>query len=280
MFGGDGVHALRRDVREWWSIVAGACDPTCDPAHQCAATPTPIACGSTMAATPNKGCYGISQFSCAVVPSGALTLTDRMPAQTGGSGGTILNGCAPGFLPFLISMTGSTTAICSGVCAALETDNTPAHANNAKGDPKAFGKLPTMAGLSEGNATCEIGKKGSEATSACRFMWQYVVDDQGVLPASFTPFVDKLGICMGRTHYQYDSNGDGTVGGADATQPDCATLPPRSAATTGNYDDAADFGCQLLSHSMVAGALPLPDPDMRAVQATDAAVAVVRHDFR
>ncbi|MBL0220991.1 MAG: hypothetical protein IPQ07_44865 [Myxococcales bacterium] len=75
-------------------------------------------------------------------------------------------------------------------------------------------------------------------------------------------------------------NGDGTVGGADATQPDCATPPPRSAATTGNYDDAADFGCQLLSHSMVAGALPLPDPDMRAVQATDAAVAVVRHDFR
>jgi hypothetical protein len=44
----------------------------------------------------------------------------------------------------------------------------------------------------------------------------------------------------------YDSNNDMTP---DMQYPNCATLPVRSAATTGDSDDAADWGCQLQSNS-------------------------------
>ena len=87
------------------------------------------------------------------------------------------------------------------------------------------------------------------AASGCQFMWPFNVDDAGMLKD--TPYNDTLGICIALAHYQYDSNGDGTL---DTTLPDCKTLPPRSAATTGKFDDAADWGCQKVANSMMVGA--------------------------
>ena len=248
--------------------VAGVCDPSCDPLTQCAATQTPDACGSTNPAMPNRGCYGYEAFGCATVLANALALTDRAPPAA-----MVLNGCAPGFMPVLYSMTGSTSAVCNGLCAALETDNTAAHSGNVKGDPNALGKLPTDPRPVAGHATCEPGIKGSEPTSMCRFMWQYVADDTGAIPPSFMPQVDTLGICLGITHYKYDSNND-TV--PDTQYPDCAMLPPRSAATTGSFDDAADFGCQKLAHSMVTGRAAPPDLRIGDLER----VPVMRHDWR
>ncbi len=212
----------------------------CDPLTQCGGGPSPAACGSSDPANPTKGCYGYAEYTCADVPPIALDLTDRKAALTDPmTGDPFLNGCAPGFVPLFFESTTSMKVVCSGMCAALDTDNTTPQ--NAKGDPAASGKLPREAGLAAGNATCEIGKKGSDASSVCSFLWPFLVDPTtSTLPATFEPFAGKIGVCMAVAHYQYDSNGDMTP---DKTVPSCATLPPPSAATTGVDDDAADWGC-------------------------------------
>jgi hypothetical protein len=252
--------------------IAGVCDVKCDPLTQVAAAGTPTAaCGSTTPASPNKGCYGLESYSCATVLAGALTLTDRTVPPN-----YVLNACAPGFMPILYSATGSTTVTCNGLCAALETDNTAGHVNNGKGDPTALGKLPTQAAPAAGNATCNVGVKGSEASSSCVYMWLYLADDFGTVPPEFTPWVDLVGVCIARDHYRYDLNNDGQLTTADPTYPDCATLPPRSTATPGFYDDAADFGCQKLANSMFA----VPPPSFGSVLNQTDAVPLRRHDFR
>jgi hypothetical protein len=252
--------------------VAGVCDPKCDPLTQASAVTTPTAaCGSVDPTNPNRGCYGHSDYSCAAVLAGALTLTDRTVPPS-----FVLNACAPGYMPILYSATGSTTLTCNGLCAALETDNTVAHVNNGKGDPAALAKLPTQAASAAGNATCNAGVKGSEASSSCLFLWNYLADDFGMVPPEFTPWVDVLGVCVARDHYRYDFDNDGQLTAADPTLPDCATLPPRSAATSGFYDDAADFGCQKQVSSMFA----LPPPALGTVLRPEDAVPNRRHDFR
>jgi len=235
------------------TTVAGVCDPACDPNTQELKVGTnKTACGSPMPGAPTLGCYGYEDFSCSgvaptVANAAALALRDRTAPA-----GDYLNACAPGYIVRLISMTGSTTGICNGYCAALEVDNTKV--NNALGDPAALGKFPTDAAPVAGGATCKTdaqkGRGGQVSDkSRCVFMWPYNVDDAGMLKD--TPYVDTLGLCMDIAFYQYDSNGDGMP---DLAYPDCVTLPPRSAATTGKFDDAADWGCQLVANSMMTKA--------------------------
>lgn len=274
------------------TTVAGVCDPGCDPLTQDLKVGTnKVACGSPSATAPVLGCYGYETFSCSgvapTVPNAmALTLTDRVPPA-----GNYLNACAPGFMVVIISETGSTTGVCSGLCAALETDNTTTpnggHVGNAKGDATASGKLPTSAAAAVGDATCNIGKKGSEATSVCKFLWPYNVDDAGML--LMTDYTDKLGLCFGLTHYKYDSNGDGALTAADENQPNCNTKPPRSATTTLAYDDAADFGCQKVANSMftsgpltVGSKIKAPEvaPELKNIHVgTNGSVPLARHVF-
>lgn len=231
------------------TTVAGVCDPTCDPLTQCTyEAPASNACGSTDTDAPNRGCYGFDQFACS--PALDSTLTDRKLPRTNGSGNAYLNGCAPGFMPFFRSETGSSTVVCAGLCAALETDNTAAHMNNGLGDPAAAAKLPTESKARYGNATCAPGKKGSEATSRCLFMWPYVLDDvTGEVPAEFMPYLDTMGVCFAIEHYTYDADNDMTP---DTAWPECSSLPPQSAATPGRFDDAADFSCQKFSNTSQA----------------------------
>jgi hypothetical protein len=229
--------------------VAGLCDVTCDPLTQCTSVgQTPNACGATNPVMPNRGCYGIASYSCSPVVASSLVLTDRMVPRTNTSGAAFLNGCAPGFTPLFYSMTGSTQVLCAGFCAALEIDNTPAHAGNSKGDATAPAKLPMKDQPFTGDGTCEIGKKGSEATSTCKFIWPYLDDGNGAIDPKFlaTGLLDTLGVCFATAHFMYDSNMDGTP---DKLTPACNTLPPRSVATQGNFDDAADFGCQKMANS-------------------------------
>ncbi len=222
--------------------IAGACHAACDPLTQCVTTsPDPDACGSADPVQPDLGCYGHSEFSCAFAPPAGLTSTDRVAPVNPG-----LNGCAPGFVPFFYEQTGSTVTLCSGLCAALETDNTPAHAGNGRGDPTALAKLPMDRMPLIGNATCEPGKKGSEASSRCRFLWPFLSMEARSRPA-FAPYLDTLGVCMAIDHFRYDEDGDST---AETPYPECSTLPPRSASTPGEHDDAADFNCQKLGNAM------------------------------
>lgn len=228
---------------------AGLCDVTCDPLTQCTSvSQTPNACGSMNAASPNRGCYGIASYSCSTAVAASLTLTDRMVPRTSTSGAPFLNGCAPGYTPLFYSMTGSTQVLCAGFCAALEIDNTPSHVGNSKGDPTAPAKLPMKDQPFTGDGTCEIGNKGSEASSTCKFIWPFLTDGNGAVEPDFlaTGLLDRLGVCFANDHFMYDSNGD-TV--PDKPNPACSTLPPQSVLTPGNFDDAADFGCQRMANT-------------------------------
>jgi hypothetical protein len=213
----------------------GVCEPVCDPLTQCTrVSASPESCESIDPAIPDRGCVGISEFTCRHVISTAI---DRELPIDGA--------CAPGFVPLLDESTGSSTIVCAGLCAALEVDNTPAHTGNALGDPTAAAKLPGVATARIGDATCAAGKKGADANSTCRFLWP-LIEARGAVPASFAlRYLDTLGVCVAIAHYTYDADGDGTP---DTPYPSCATLPPRSAATPGPYDDAYDWGCQKRSH--------------------------------
>ncbi len=212
-------------------VGTGVCEPICDPLTQCTRTSDrPEACGSLDTAAPDRGCVGVAEFTCRAVTS---TATDREPPTTGA--------CAPGYVALLSDTTGSSRLVCAGLCAALEVDNTAAHANNALGDPTAAGKLVDQPTARVGDATCAIGAKGSDASSTCRFLWP-LLEERGAIPASYAlRYLDTLGICVSIASYRYDSDGDGTL---DAPYPSCTTLPPRSAQTPGRYDDAYDWGCQ------------------------------------
>ena len=222
---------------------AGVCDPGCDPLTQdLKVGASRTACGSAMANMPNKGCYGYDEYSCA--PAGMTTwaLTDRMMPRTNASGNPYLNGCAPGFIPYYYEMTGSTRTLCSGFCAAAEVYT--GNVANLKGRAAALGKMPTAAAPVAGDAVCTATKKGSRPSSECKFIWTGLVDNTtGELPAVFEegPYLDTLGVCMAIEYFRYDSDDDMMP---DTPYPSCGSLPVRTAATTGDNDDAADWGCQ------------------------------------
>ncbi|MGE0867264.1 MAG: hypothetical protein AB7P03_01790 [Kofleriaceae bacterium] len=238
---GDGTTCTRyADVfRAANQSIAGLCDPTCDPLTQCETSATPNACGSTNGAQPDRGCYGFDETSCGRVDPATLSLTDRKAPLTTMDGEPRFDGCAPGFMAFFLESTASMTTLCSGLCAAADTDSTPALAVNEKGDPNAFGKLPGDVKPAKGHATCDIGVKGSELSSVCVFAWQFALDDDGELLIT-EQTADKLGICMAVKHFKYDADGNGFP---EADFPACGSLPPRSSMTTGPFDDAMDWGC-------------------------------------
>lgn len=250
------------------ATVAGVCNVLCDPWTQKAKIgANPDACGSTVLTAPTKGCYGYEKYTCSrVAPfdannhrlpnAQALALTDRQPPA-----GNYSNSCAPGYMPILIAETGVTTGVCNGLCAALESDNTAGNSAVArmKGDPDVLAKYPTAAAPAVGEATCNVGKRGAEATSVCKFLWPYRVTQAGELAVTDT--IDTMGVCFGPTHYKWDSNNSGAIDAGDQLQiggtmdaPACNTLPKRTAATTGSGDDAMDFQCQKVPPQFVASA--------------------------
>jgi hypothetical protein len=230
------------------NAVAGVCDPGCDPLSQKLKVGDVDACGSPDPTAPTSGCYGFDEYSCAPVSAQVLTLTDRMMPRTDGAGNPYLNGCAPGFIPLFYAETGSTMTLCTGICAALEIDNTTAHMNNNQGDLTVLGKDPTGAAPVAEGASCKANHRGSSLNSSCRFMWPFLEDDAGMLPAAFEAnYVDTIGVCFDYTKFTYDD--DGNTMTPNVAEPNCATLPPRSAQTTGDADDAADWGCQKRANS-------------------------------
>jgi hypothetical protein len=261
------------------TAVAGVCDPGCDPLTQDLKLGAVPACGSTDPTMPSKGCYGYDDYSCA--PSGMTTwtLTDRQPPRTNASGNPYLNGCAPGFIPFFFEMTGSTMTLCSGLCSALEVDNTTigglTPAQRDDGDATAIGKLPTTA-KAAGDATCGTTKKGSRPSSTCRFMWPYLEDDQGMLTMAFeqSVYLDTLGVCMAIEFFQYDTNMDMMP---DTPYPSCTTLPRTGA---GDDDSADDWGCLKRSNSMFVSGRAKLNPALKDIRLPkNAAMQMVRHNL-
>lgn len=271
------------------TAVAGVCDPACDPLTQELKVGTSTAaCGSVDPTMPSAGCYGYDDYSCAPAGMTTWTLTDRQPPRTNSAGQAYLNGCAPGFLPFFFETTGSNVTLCSGLCAAVEVTSATANAATlVKGDAAALGKLPTTPAAIAGDATCNVGKKGSEATSECRFIWPYVGDEAtgALLPAFEANYADKLGVCMAIGQFNYDQ--DMMPATPAVPYPSCKDLPPPSATTTLDYDDADDWGCRKYSTTAAASMFApngkrsfAPAMDDVRMAAKDAPLELVRHSFR
>ena len=246
------------------TVVAGVCDPQCDPLNQNLLTGTGItaACGSTNPAMPNKGCFSFDfeTFSCAPVAMANLAKTDRVEPALSPAGNPFINGCAPGYVPFFIEMTGSMKVLCTGTCAAgpISSQTTPTNETlNAQGLPNGSAKLVTSAAPAAGDGRCQVGKKGSAGPQNCVFLWGFLTDAMGNPGPS--QYNETVGVCFSFPQFQYDSNNDMEP---DKAWPNCATLPKRSAATPGIDDDSADFGCQLIADSMFAPASQIPSAAM------------------
>jgi hypothetical protein len=231
-------------------IIAGLCDPTCDPLTQAMLdTNAAPACASQLPSQPDRGCYTFDYVTFSCAPANRLDLTDRTVPATDSAGNSFVNGCAPGFMPFFLEQTGSTRALCTGLCAPLETDNT--QPQNAIGDPAALAKLPTDPAPIAGHATCAIGIKGSETPEDCLFLWPFLLDSTG--KPSTSPYNDTLGVCFAFSHFTYDP-GDGTK----LPIPGCETLPPPDPANPA-AESAADWGCYTSAHSQAKPAATLRD---------------------
>lgn len=236
------------------TTVAGACDPKCDPLDQnlLAGTGALAACGSTNPAMPNKGCYtfDFNSFSCAPVGMSTLAKTDRVEPVLSPSGNPFVNGCAPGYVPFFFEMTGSMKVLCTGLCASDNISNVAAERVNDTGVDARTAKLVTEPAPRVGDGLCVAGKKGSATGGAqnCVMIWGYFTDANGNPGPS--PYNETVGVCFSFGQFMYDSDNDMQP---DKVFPDCKTLPKRSAATTGDDDDAADFGCQKIAESQFQG---------------------------
>ena len=194
--------------------MAGVCAPTCNPLTQTRDYDSAAACGSP-AASPALGCFGKSIFTCAkvVYPNNK----SDAPAAGPASGGFYLNGCAPGYLPVLTSMTGSTQTICVALCQP---------------GPTSVGTTAQAAGVTP--YTCPAA--GAAAPHECRYWWWM----QNTTSASFPDALSNtMGFCIDYTKYTGDRTGAGTT-----PYPSCTTL----SATAHTYDatltDAQYWGCQ------------------------------------
>lgn len=216
--------------------IAGVCETKCDPLTQALAVgTTTAACGSPMAAMANTGCFtaDLIDFTCTRVPTSAQNLTDRTHALAPASGGAYVNGCAAGYIPWLIEKSGSMTAICSGICAPTKTDNM--NTTKATGDPTVPVKLANKAMPEAGDGVCEAGKKGSTEPEDCHYLWFHNRDRNGAfLPG---PYNDKIGLCFGYGQYNV------TIGGMQMGFPKCENLPPAGMPPLAPYGNANNWPC-------------------------------------
>jgi len=216
--------------------VAGVCETKCDPLTQALVIGSnTVACGSTNAAMADTGCFtsDLVDFTCTRIPTSARTLTDRTRALSASDGSPYVNGCAAGYIPWLIEKSGSMIAVCSGLCAPAKTDN--ANQNAATGDMTVPVKLPTKAAPEAGDGLCVAGKKGSAEAEDCHYIWGHHRDRTGAyLPG---PYNDTLGICFAYGQYQV------SIGGVMQSYPKCESLPPAGATPDAIYGNANNWPC-------------------------------------
>jgi len=258
--------------------VAGVCEPGCDPlTQQLNFGPKTAACGSSNPAQPSQTCVaseGYRSFHCAPSSPELYANTDRVAPFTTASGALYSNSCAPGFIPFYYEdASGAMTTLCTGLCAPLPADATivtdPAHRNDAKGDARALGKLPTDATPLAGRSTCNVGVKGSEAAEDCRFLW-FPLAHGDPSHALDSPYNDTLGVCFAYQRYLTV-----TIPGMSqkVAEKSCAELPATAPAND-PYGSARDNGCYPLADSLGA--------DVRSTvhyRLANGSGAVARHIF-
>ncbi len=201
------------------TTVAGVCAPTCNLLTQArdydGAAAIAAAPASPTSASPALGCFGKSVFTCAkvVYPDNK----SDAPAAGPASGGFYLNGCAPGYLPVLTAMTGSTQTICVALCQP---------------GPTSVGTTAQAAGVTP--YTCPAA--GAAAPHECRYWWWL----QNTTSASFPDALSNtMGFCIDYTKYTGDKTGTGT-----APYPSCTALSTTAHSYDAALTDAQYWGCQ------------------------------------
>lgn len=195
----------------------GACDFLCDPVSQRRAFDDAEACGSANPAMPRLGCYGTPDgpFGCAAVPAEAASRTHEMEAFGPMPGSAFLNGCAPGYAPFVrSSFDSSSPIICVALCRPDET---------SAADPAGAG------GVVGSGFTC--GDRGA-AGAECRFVW--------FLQSAPTAATNDIGFCWTPANYVTDWDMD--PGTPDTGAPECASLPDTDTDGSG-VADHAEWAC-------------------------------------
>lgn len=200
----------------------GFCALTCNPLTQ-KRSDGAEACGSAEPGKPNKGCYGLAGSAFACAPAGPADKISGVTPLGSSPSDPYINGCAPGFLPLLLSGTGATDIICTATCEPAPTStSTPGNAGGKIGSTK----------------TCAA--KGAGGTHECRYWWS--VEDPGAAgyPSSLG---NAIGYCMDYTKYRWDSNRDNTIDLSDSVQPSCASLSPTAHTYDPTLTDNVYWGC-------------------------------------
>ena len=240
----------------------GVCNAACDPFADndfAKGTKTGTTCGS------GSGCYGYpsfgtapsTAFTCAVTGSAAATLTNRSACTSAdqclSADGTmvVVNGCAQGFEPVLLDMTGSMQADCISLCEPADC-----YAGNCGGTTAATSNLGGSASSShqcngtDSSGTFDVATPGAGGVNGdqCRFMWSFEIGSDGTFLPS--PYSDAVGFCEDHQDYSGDWNGDGSN---DGPEPKCDTFTTATYGTgsavngvcnaTNGCLGAAYFGC-------------------------------------
>lgn len=233
-------------------VVAGACEPICDPLADNDFLGSGYRAGSACAG--GTGCYGFPNDTATSVWScmeERTSLVHRAPCNAldgcaVASGSPYLNGCAQGYIPLLYDATGSMQVDCIAMCAPVDCYAGHCGTNSAN----LGGASPHTCAPADARGTFNVASATNNGDQ-CMYSWLFEIDTMGNFFRS--PTSDTVGFCVDHSKYQYDSDGNGTVGGSDAAWPPCDsfTHPGRGtgSAVGGVCNDAngcigaADFGC-------------------------------------
>jgi len=232
----------------------GVCDPNCDPLADNdfdgsgSAVPSGSACPDN--GSQSIGCYGFAsdspptRWSCTRQVN--IDVVHRTQCTTANgcanaAGNPYINGCAQGYLPALIEMTGSMQVVCVALCAPGNT-----YLANL-GTQAPAGLAPHRCNNNDARGNFDPATAGATPNNGdhCMYSWLFELDADGNLVRSRTS--DTVGYCLNHKFYRYDSNGDGNVDMTDANWPACSTLP--DGFGTGSAVGAADFGCVDTMHA-------------------------------
>jgi hypothetical protein len=191
----------------------GVCDPRCDPVSQTRLYDDAPACGSPNPGAPSRGCYGYlnGPFTCVPVALGAETRTHGT-VPIGTANGPVLNGCAPGHLPFSTDLFG--VYICRAICAPVES---------------VLGSSAQRQGAAP--HTCPA-RGATASTAECRFSSLFTPNPTDVVPG--------VGICLDTAESFYDHDMDAQTD--PIPWPSCATLTSDDANEDG-LPDHVSWGC-------------------------------------
>jgi hypothetical protein len=169
------------------TLLAGICEPTCNPLVQTRDSDGAPACGSPDPAHPTLGCFatftsGPAVFTCG--PAGTLGHRDPGPGS----------GCLPGTNPYIRESGTPEVIVCLAFCAPLTVNNTQPPEARDGAEPYSCPEMPRGTGV--------VGPvaRADGADERCQHLWVW----EGAAPPS--PAGNAYGICMDPTRFTWDDD--------------------------------------------------------------------------